>query len=123
MLLSRRVVKISPSVTLAITAQAKAMKASGIDVIGFGAGEPDFDTPEYIKKAAKRALDEGFTKYTPAAGIKELKQAICDKFKTDNNLSYTPEEILVSLGAKVSLCGILGIDQFISYNQRVSIIC
>lgn len=103
MILSERISSISPSVTLAITAKAKQMKAEGINVIGFGAGEPDFDTPEHIKDAAKKALDEGFTKYTPASGTKELKDAICKKFKTDNNLDYSPEEILVSCGAKHSL--------------------
>ena len=103
MRLSKRIAKIEPSATLSISAQAKRMKAEGIDVIGFGAGEPDFDTPEHIKEAAKQALDEGFTKYTPASGIKELKEAIRQKFKRDNNLEYSPEEILVSCGAKHSL--------------------
>jgi len=103
MMLSKRVSQVSPSATLSITAKAKRMKAEGIDVIGLGAGEPDFDTPLHIKKAAKRALDEGFTKYTPASGIKELKEAICQKLKRDNNLQYTPEEILVSCGAKHSI--------------------
>jgi len=103
MSLSKRISNISSSVTLAITAKEKAMKANGIDVIGFGAGEPDFDTPPHIKKAAKLALDEGFTKYTPAAGIKELKEAICDKFRKDNNLTYASEEVLVSCGAKHSI--------------------
>ena len=103
MQLSKRISQISPSATLAITAQAKAMRAQGINVIDFGAGEPDFDTPGHIKDAAKRALDEGFTKYTPSSGIKELKQAICNKLKSDNNLKYSPEEILVSCGAKHSI--------------------
>jgi aspartate aminotransferase len=103
MFLSKRISQISPSATLAITAQTKAMRAKGIDVVSLGAGEPDFDTPEHIKQAAKRALDKGFTKYTPASGIKELKQAICKKFKSDNNLKYLPEEILVSCGAKHSI--------------------
>ena len=103
MRLSERIAKIESSATLAISAQAKRMKAEGIDVIGFGAGEPDFDTPEHIKEAAKQALDEGFTKYTPASGIKELKEVIRQKFKRDNNLEYSPEEILVSCGAKHSL--------------------
>ena len=103
MLLSRRAEQVSPSATLAITAQAKAMKDRGIDVIGFGAGEPDCDTPEHIKEAGKRALDEGFTKYTPATGVKELKEAICQKFKIDNHLEYLPEEIIVSCGAKHSI--------------------
>ncbi|MBU1871428.1 MAG: aminotransferase class I/II-fold pyridoxal phosphate-dependent enzyme, partial [Candidatus Omnitrophica bacterium] len=79
------------------------MKAEGIDIIGFGAGEPDFDTPEHIKAAAKSALDEGFTKYTPASGIKELKEEISRKFKDDNGLRYSDEEIIVSCGAKHAL--------------------
>jgi len=101
--ISKRVSVISPSVTLAITAKAKKMEQEGIDVIGFGAGEPDFDTPVHIKEAAKKALDEGFTKYTPASGMRELKEAICKKFKDDNNLDYSPGEILVSCGAKHSI--------------------
>jgi len=103
MSISKRIGSISPSVTLAISAKAKQMKADGIDVVGFGAGEPDFDTPEHIKNAAKKALDEGFTKYTPASGMPELKKAICKKFKTDNNLDYSPDEVLVSCGAKHSI--------------------
>ena len=103
MSISKRVSVISPSVTLAITAKAKKMREEGIDVIGFGAGEPDFDTPAHIKEAAKKALDEGFTKYTPASGMKELKKTICKKFKNDNNLDYSPQEILVSCGAKHSI--------------------
>ena len=103
MILSERISSISPSATLAITAKAKQMKAEGINVIGFGAGEPDFDTPEHIKDAAKKALDEGFTKYTPASGTKELKETVCRKFKADNNLDYKSEEILISCGAKHSL--------------------
>lgn len=103
MLISKKISLISPSVTLAITAKAKQMKQDGIDVIGFGAGEPDFDTPVHIKDAAKKAIDEGFTKYTPASGIKELKEVICIKLKKDNNLDYSPEEILISCGAKHSI--------------------
>ena len=103
MTISTRVAQISPSATLAITAKAKQMKAEGIDVIGFGAGEPDFDTPDHIKEAAKKAIDEGFTKYTPASGTMELKEAVCKKFKNDNNLDYTPQEIIVSCGAKHSI--------------------
>ncbi|SDF20406.1 pyridoxal phosphate-dependent aminotransferase [Sporomusa acidovorans] len=101
--LSKMGLSISPSSTLAIDAKAKKMKAEGIDVIGFGAGEPDFDTPEHIKKAAIAAIEAGFTKYTPASGIMELKQAICKKFKKDNGLDYTPAQIVVSNGAKHSL--------------------
>ncbi|MDV2496022.1 MAG: pyridoxal phosphate-dependent aminotransferase [bacterium] len=98
--LSKRVGRISPSITLEITAKVRAMQAAGHDVIGFGAGEPDFDTPEPIKEAAVRALAEGFTKYTPVGGIPELKAAIVEKFARENNLAYSPEEILVSCGAK-----------------------
>ncbi len=103
MSISKRVSVISPSVTLAITAKAKKMRGEGIDVIGFGAGEPDFDTPVHIKEAAKKALDEGFTKYTPVSGMEELKEAICRKFNHDNNLDYSPQEIIVSCGAKHSI--------------------
>lgn len=106
MKLSQRVQKIKPSPTLEITAKAKAMKAEGIDVVGFGAGEPDFDTPENIKEAARRALDEGFTKYTAVGGTDELKDAIINKLKRDNNLTYTRPEILVSCGGKHSLYNI-----------------
>lgn len=95
--------KISPSVTLAITAKAKKMKADGEDVISFGAGEPDFNTPENIRKAAIEAIESGKTGYTAAAGLPELKSAICEKFKQDNNLDYKPENIVVSSGAKHSL--------------------
>jgi len=100
MTISRRAQGIKPSPTLAITAKAKAMKASGIDVVGFGAGEPDFDTPEHIKKAAVKALEEGFTKYTAADGIDELKDAVLRKFKRDNGLDYDRSQILISCGGK-----------------------
>ncbi len=103
MVVSKKVGKISPSLTLEITAKAKKMKADGVSVIGFGAGEPDFNTPEYINDAAKKAIDIGFTKYTPASGMIELKKAICDKLLRDNCLSYTTEQIVVSSGAKGSL--------------------
>jgi len=103
MTISRRAQGIQPSATLAITAKAKAMKAEGIDVIGFGAGEPDFDTPDHIKKAAIKALDNGFTKYTAAGGIDELKDAVIAKFKRDNGLDYDRREILISCGGKHSL--------------------
>ncbi len=103
MILSKRISQINPSATLAITAKAKAMKAEGIDVIGFGAGEPDFDTPRHIKQAARNAIDRGFTKYTPASGTQELKEAVRRKFKADNNLEYSTDEILVSCGAKHSI--------------------
>ncbi|MFH1957845.1 MAG: pyridoxal phosphate-dependent aminotransferase [bacterium] len=103
MYLSKRAGLISPSVTLAITAKAKKMKQDGIDVIGFGAGEPDFDTPDYIKESAKNSIDSGFTKYTPASGIPELKEAIRRKLKKDNGLDYETSEVIVSCGAKHSL--------------------
>ena len=94
---------MKPSPTLAITAKAKAMKAQGIDVISFGAGEPDFDTPPHIKEAAVKALGEGFTKYTPSSGIPELKEAICEKFLRENDLRYSPEEVIVTCGGKGAL--------------------
>lgn len=103
MTISRRAQGIKPSPTLTITAKAKAMKAEGIDVIGFGAGEPDFDTPDHIKKAAIKALDNGFTKYTAAGGIDELKDAVIAKFKRDNGLDYDRTQILISCGGKHSL--------------------
>jgi aspartate aminotransferase len=101
--LAGRVGKIKPSPTLAITSKAKAMKAQGIDVVGFGAGEPDFDTPVHIKEAAKKALDDGYTKYTPVPGSPELKDAIIAKLSRDNGLEYKRENIIVSLGAKHSI--------------------
>lgn len=103
MALAKRTAQISSSLTLAITAMAKKMKAEGIDVVGFGAGEPDFNTPEYIIDAAKEALDKGFTKYTPNSGIPQLKEAICKKFLEDNGLKYELSQIIVSNGAKHSL--------------------
>lgn len=106
MFLTKRVQGIKPSPTLEITAKAAAMKAQGIDIIGFGAGEPDFDTPENIKEAAIKALREGFTKYTPADGIIELKDAIIEKFKRDNGLDYKRTEIIVTCGGKHSLYNI-----------------
>lgn len=102
-MVSKKVGEIAPSLTLEITAKAKKLKAEGVSIIGFGAGEPDFNTPEYITNAAKHALDIGFTKYTPAAGMPELKEAICKKFLKDNGLSYEPSQIVVSTGAKSSL--------------------
>jgi aspartate aminotransferase len=100
--ISRRAASLSPSLTLVIDAKAKQMKADGLDVVGFGAGEPDFDTPQHIKDAAIKALAEGFTKYTPARGTPELRQAIADKFKRENGLSYKSSQIIVSCGGKHS---------------------
>lgn len=102
-ILSKRTEQVTASVTLAITNKANELKKQGFPIISFGAGEPDFDTPEYIKNAAKKALDEGFTKYTANAGILELRKAICDKLLKDNKLTYTPKQIVVSNGAKHSL--------------------
>src|SRR2546423_48711 len=100
--ISARAAQLSPSLTLSIDSKAKAMKAEGIDVCGFGAGEPDFDTPEHIKKAAINALEAGFTKYTPSAGIPELRQAIAEKLAADNGLNYRAAQVIVSNGAKHS---------------------
>ncbi len=101
--IAKRAKSISPSLTLEITARAKKMKADGISVVSFAAGEPDFNTPEYIIDAAHKALDMGLTKYTPASGTAELKNAICLKFKSDNALDYTPQQIVVSNGGKHAL--------------------
>ncbi len=100
--LSSHAAQLTPSLTLAIDSKAKAMRAEGIDVCGFGAGEPDFDTPEHIKEAAAKALQEGFTKYTPSAGIPELRTAISEKFAADNQVEYKPSQVIVSNGAKQS---------------------
>lgn len=100
--LAQRATILTPSLTLSIDSKAKAMKAEGIDVCGFGAGEPDFDTPEHIKAACMASLDSGFTKYTPSSGTPELRQAISEKFKADNGLDYKPGQIIVSNGAKHS---------------------
>ncbi len=105
-MLSRKALSITPSPTLAIDAKAKQLRSEGIDVIGFGAGEPDFDTPDHIKEAAIEAINGGFTKYTPVAGSLDLQQAICRKLLEDNSLSYQPAEIVVSNGAKHSLTNI-----------------
>ncbi len=102
MQLSQRVQRIKPSPTLAITARAAELRAAGKDIIGLGAGEPDFDTPAHIKAAAIEAINSGFTKYTPVGGTPQLKQAIIDKFARDNGLSYSPAQILVSCGGKQS---------------------
>ena len=106
MKLSNRVQKVKPSITLAITAKAKAMKAQGLDVIGFGAGEPDFDTPDNIKQAAIKSINDGFTKYTPAGGTPDLKKAIRNKLVRDNNLPYDLSQIVVNCGAKHTLYNI-----------------
>jgi aspartate aminotransferase len=131
--LSQKGLKISPSVTLEITAKAKAMKAEGIDVVSFGAGEPDFNTPENIRKEGIRAIEEGLTRYTPASGIIELKKAICEKLKNDNNLDYSPSNIIISSGAKHSIYNalmaiinpgdevIIAVPYWVSYPELVKI--
>lgn len=133
MSLSKRAGLISPSITLAITAKAKKMKQEGIDVIGFGAGEPDFDTPDYIKEAAKNSIDSGFTKYTPASGIPELKEAVCNKLKKDNGLDYEVPEIIISCGAKHALYNamqvicdegdevVLPVPYWVSYSEQIKV--
>jgi aspartate aminotransferase len=105
--ISQRAASLSPSLTLAIDSKAKQMKAEGQDVVGFGAGEPDFDTPQHIKDAAAKALADGFTKYTPASGIPELRQAIADKHKRENGLTYKPSQIIVSCGGKHSCYNVI----------------
>lgn len=100
--ISTRVQRIKPSPTLAVTARAAALRAAGKDIIGLGAGEPDFDTPDHIKLAAIKAIQDGFTKYTDVGGTAQLKQAIIAKFARDNDLTYTPAQILVSVGGKQS---------------------
>ena len=101
--LSERTLAIAPSVTLAIDSRAKQLRAEGMDVIGFSAGEPDFCTPEYINDAGKFAIDAGITRYTPVAGTLDLRQKICEKFFRDNSVEYTPAEVIVSSGAKQSI--------------------
>src|SRR5215469_8303683 len=105
--ISQRAASLSPSLTLVIDSKAKAMKAAGEDVVGFGAGEPDFDTPQHIKDAAIKALAAGFTKYTPSSGIPELRQAIADKHKKENGLSFKPSQVIVSCGGKHSCYNVI----------------
>ena len=106
-MLADRMKTLAPSPTLAMQAKAKAMRAQGIDVISFGAGEPDFDTPSRIKDAAVRAIEKGQTKYTEVGGIPELRAAVCQKFKRDHGLEYAPDEVTVSCGAKHTLYNIV----------------
>src|SRR5580700_7672864 len=98
--LSQKVQQVSDSITLAVSAKAAALKKAGVDVVGFGAGEPDFDTPAFIKEAAKAALDKGQTKYTPTPCFPELRAAIAEKFRRDNALDYPPEQITTGAGGK-----------------------
>src|SRR3954454_11535956 len=105
--ISKRAAGLTPSITLAIDAKAKQMKADGIDVVGFGAGEPDFATPKHICDAAIKAINDGFTKYTPSSGIPELRQAVADKFKRDNGLTYKPSQIIINCGGKHSCANVI----------------
>ncbi|HNW39982.1 MAG TPA: pyridoxal phosphate-dependent aminotransferase [Candidatus Omnitrophota bacterium] len=105
--LAERLKKINPSSTLAITSKAKKLKSLGKDIVNFAAGEPDFDTPDFVKDAAIQAIKSGFTKYTPTTGTADLKKLICQKFKKDNSLEYAPDQIIVSCGAKHSIYNVL----------------
>ena len=105
--ISSRAASLAPSLTLAISAKAKELRARGEDVIGFGAGEPDFDTPQHIKNAAAQALADGFTKYTPSSGIPELRQAVADKFQRDYGVEYEPSQIIVNCGGKHSCFNVI----------------
>lgn len=102
-MLSKRASLLKPSPTLAINAKEKALKAQGLDIVGFGVGEPDFDTPDHIKQAAVKAIHDNFTRYTPAAGIDPLKDAVIEKFRRDNGLAYKRDEVIISCGGKHSL--------------------
>ncbi|NNF21724.1 MAG: aminotransferase class I/II-fold pyridoxal phosphate-dependent enzyme, partial [Saprospiraceae bacterium] len=105
-LLSGRLQNMSESATIKMAQKARDLKAQGIDVISLSLGEPDFDTPQHIKDAAKQALDDGYTKYTPVPGLMELREAICTKLKRDNGLEYSTSEICVSNGAKQCIANI-----------------
>ena len=130
---SNRVKNIAPSATFAIEAKTKQLKKEGRDIVNFGLGEPDFNTPEHIKQAAKKAIDSNFTRYTPVGGIQELKKAIADKFRRENNIDYNASEILVSCGGKHSLYNIamavldkgdeaiLPIPYWVSYREIIKI--
>ena len=107
--LSKKAQAVKPSSTLAITAKAKELRAKGIDVVGFGAGEPDFNTPDNVCDVAIEAIKDGFTKYTPASGTNELKEAICKKFKEFNGLIYKPEQIVISNGGKHALSNVFDV--------------
>ena len=131
--LSKKAMSINPSITLVITAKAKELKSAGVDVVSFGAGEPDFNTPDNIINVAIKAMQEGKTKYTPTSGVLELRKAICDKFKKDNGLEYTPDQIIVSTGAKQSLANafmailnpgdevIIPVPYWVSYPELISL--
>ena len=109
MIFSERILKVKPSPTIAVTAMAAQLKAKGVDVIDFGIGEPDFDTPEHIKNAAINAIKAGKTKYTPVGGVPELKKAITMKLKRDNSLEYKTDEVTVNCGGKHSFYNLMQI--------------
>jgi len=117
--LSRKALSVKPSSTLTITAKANELRAAGEDVVGFAAGEPDFPTPAHICEAAKKAIDDGFTKYTPASGTAELKKAISEKFKRVNGISYAPSQIIISNGGKHSLTNTF--EALLNYGDEVII--
>lgn len=131
--LSKRITSLCPSSTLALSAKAKQMRAAGLDVVGFGAGEPDFDTPQHIKAAAAKALEKGFTKYTPSSGIWELREAIAEKFKRENGIEYDPSQVIVTSGGKhacfnaiLAICNpgdevILPAPYWVSYPEMVKL--
>ena len=120
--LSDRVQRIKPSPTLAITAKAGELRAQGKDIIGLGAGEPDFDTPEHIKQAAIEAINAGKTKYTPVDGTPGLKKAIIDKYKRDNGLDYEANQILVSSGGKQSFFNVIAKSFFFSICIEIKVL-
>ena len=105
--ISERIQKLSPSATLAMSQKSAELKASGVDVINMSVGEPDFDTPHHIKEAAKKAIDDNFSRYTPVAGYLSLRKAVSDKLSRENNIEFTPEQIVVGNGAKQELCNAL----------------
>jgi Aspartate/tyrosine/aromatic aminotransferase len=107
MQLSKRLQNLKPSATIAMSTKARELKAQGLDIISLSIGEPDFNTPDFIKDAAKKALDENYTAYTPIGGYPELKDAIITKFKRDNNIEYAQNQIVVSTGAKQSIYNVL----------------
>ena len=104
---SERLASLAPSATLAMSQKSNELKAQGIDVINLSVGEPDFNTPDHIKAAAKKAIDDNFSFYSPVPGYPALRKAICEKLKTENGLDYTPEQIVCSNGAKQSVCNVI----------------
>jgi len=118
--LSQRVMALAESATLAVSAKAARMRAEGIDVIGFGAGEPDFDTPKHIKQAAYKAIEAGHTGYAkPASGLPAAKRAVCEKLARENDLSYSPEQVIITAGGK--MCLYLAIHAVINPGDEVII--